>query len=108
MKKFRNWLAHRLATIAKRLKVYEDDSMVCLGDDMDDGSPGYHGVDFNSCSRLTLSIHYLHGGQIVEVSARKGNSRSNQDNNSVHLIGEGTDLSDRIREIVFNETLRIS
>jgi len=111
MNKFRNWLAYQLATVAKRLKVYDDDSMDCLGDDMTIGQSGHHGVDFDSCSRLHLTIHYLHGGQVVEVSSRKPdvkNKRNSEDHTSVHLIGEGTDLSERVREIVFNETLRIS
>ena len=108
MKKFRNWLAYRLASLAKKLKVYDDDGIVSMDDSCD---PSYSGVDFDSCSRLNLTIHYLHGGQIVEVSSRKPdvkNKRNSDDHHSVHLIGEGTDLSERVREIVFNETLRIS
>ena len=107
MYKFRNWIAYRLASIARKLRVDDDDGIVS----MDDDAPSYSGVDFDSCSRLNLTIHYLHGGQIVEVSSRKPdvkNKRNSDEHSSVHLIGEGTDLSERIREIVFNETLRIS
>ena len=108
MRKFRNWLAYRLASLAKKLRVYDGDQLVSLDDDC---APSYAGVDFDSCSRLNLTIHYLHGGQIVEVSSRKPDVKNNRhadEHSSVHLIGEGVDLSERIREIVFNETLRIS
>jgi hypothetical protein len=113
MKKFRNWLAYRLATVAKRLKVREDDDgLIELGIDDDCQSNSF---DFESCSRLHLSIHYLKGGQIVEVTSRDPNknnsnghtSRTSKEHHGVYLIGEGTDLSERVREIVFNETLRI-
>lgn len=108
MYKFRNWIAYRLASIVRKLRVDDDDGILCMADEQ---SYDRCGVDFDSCSRLNLTIHYLHGGQIVEVSSRKPdvkNKRNSDDHSSVHLIGEGTDLSERVREIVFNETLRIS
>ena len=107
MYKFRNWIAYRLASIVRKLRVDDNDGILCMADD----APSYSGVDFDSCSRLNLTIHYLNGGQIVEVSSRKPdvkNKRNSDEHSSVHLIGEGTDLSERVREIVFNETLRIS
>lgn len=116
MKKIRNWLAYRLATIAKKLKVkdeYGELSVICRDDD--DDSYQNNSFDFEACSRLHLTVHYLQGGQIVEVTSRnpaKNNSnghvtRGNKEYHGVYLIGEGTDLSERVREIVFNETLRI-
>lgn len=108
MNKFKNWLAYRLASLAKKLRVYDGDRLVSFDDE--ECAQSHPGVDFDSCSRLHLTIHYLHGGQVVEVSSRKPdvkNKRNSDDHTSVHLIGEGADLSERIREIVFNETLRI-
>lgn len=116
MKKFRNWLAYRLATVAKKLKVKgEYDDLGVLSRDDDDDSYQNNSFDFESCSRLHLSIHYLKGGQIIEVTSRDPNknnsnshtSRTSKEHHGVYLIGEGTDLSERVREIVFNETLRI-
>lgn len=109
MKKIRNWLAYRLVTIAKKLKVHEDERPII--DDEDDVYQT-NSFDFEGCSRLHLNIHYLNGGQIIEVTSRNPSknsiSRNNREHNGVYLVSEGTDLSERVKEIVFTETIKLS